>query len=136
MIPFSNRFFNFLVTGLLIVLPVFNEIFAQIQPLSRNDKALVEQYLGAYENELADENWMEASRHMNDVAFLYWEHNDYPKAIEYYELSLALNEKLNNENGLAMIHNNLGMLYADVREYEKSITYFQKNPGCSKIIRQ
>lgn len=99
---------------------------AQVQPLSRNDKAQVERLLKSYESEMAEENWMEASRHMNAVAYLYWEHNDYPRAIEHYERSLELNQKLNNENGLAMIHNNLGMLYADVRKYEESIVFFQK----------
>ena len=117
----------FRLTFCFLLVSLFGQFaFAQLQPLSRNDKAEVERYLKSYDAELANENWMEASRHMNSVAMLFWEHNDYAKAIEYYEQSLELNQNLNNENGLAMIHNNLGMLYADIREYDRSIDFFQK----------
>ncbi|WP_109829391.1 tetratricopeptide repeat protein [Reichenbachiella versicolor] len=98
---------------------------AQEHPLSKHDSALVVSYTQAYELELQNNvNFKEASRYLNEIAFIYWEHNQYEKAIEYYKESVELNEKIENENGIAMIHNNLGMLHADIMDYEKSYEYF------------
>ena len=99
---------------------------SQIQPLSRNDKAQVEKSTTQYEAAISEGLTKEASRYLNDIANLYWEHNDYKKAIEYFEQSKELNAQLGNENGLAMIHNNLGMLYSDIAEYDNALTYFEK----------
>jgi tetratricopeptide (TPR) repeat protein len=98
----------------------------QTQPLSRQDSALVDKFLQEYEDQLNRGNLKEASRFLNETAFIYWEHNKYRQAIRYYEQSAGINEKIQNENGLAMIHNNLGMLYADIGDYERSYEYFQK----------
>ncbi|MDH3651318.1 MAG: tetratricopeptide repeat protein, partial [Saprospiraceae bacterium] len=109
--------------------------FSQTQPLSRNDKAQIEKSTASYSAANDAGNWKEASRHLNDIAYLHWEHNDYRKAIEYYEESLLLNDKLNNENGLAMLHNNLGMLYSDIGEYEKSLSYFEKTLAARRAFK-
>lgn len=84
-------------------------------------------HLNDYERQLnIEKNIKEASRYLNETAFLYWEHNQYQKAIRYYEMSLKLNHKIENENGLAMLHNNLGMLNSDIGDYSKSYEYFNK----------
>ena len=108
---------------------------SQLQPLSRNDKAAVQKSIQAYESAKEINNMKEASRHLNDLAYLYWEHNDYRKAIEYYEQSMEFNKNLNNENGLAMLHNNLGMLYSDIGEYLKSLEYFKKTLAARRAYK-
>lgn len=99
---------------------------AQIQPLSRSDSGTIQSYQQKYEEEIKINRVKEASRYLNEIAFLYWNHNYYQEATNYYEQSLELNSTINNENGIAMIHNNLGMLYADLGEYEKSLGSFSK----------
>ncbi len=99
---------------------------AQIQPLSRSDSGTIQSYSDKYEEELKINRVKEASRYLNEIAFLYWNHNYYREAADYYEQSLELNSTIDNENGIAMIHNNLGMLYADLGEYEKSLESFSK----------
>ncbi|MEQ8711383.1 MAG: ATP-binding protein [Cyclobacteriaceae bacterium] len=99
---------------------------AQIQPLSRSDSGTIQSYSLKYEEELKINRVKEASRYLNEIAFLYWNHNYYQEAANYYEQSLELNSTIDNENGIAMIHNNLGMLYADLGEYEKSLESFSK----------
>ncbi len=117
--------FRYLFLILFIQFGILFPCFSQVQPLSRHDSALVVKYLKNYENELnIEKNIKEATRHLNETAFLYWEHNQYDQAIEYYEMSLELNTRIANENGQAMLHNNLGMLYSDVGNYEKSYEYF------------
>lgn len=110
-------------------------IFAQVQPLSRNDEAIIEQELKKYETNKELENWNEASRSVNEIANLYWEHNQYKKAIEYFEISLELNKKIGNENGIAMINNNLGMLNSDIGEFQKSIEYFNKTLAARRAFK-
>ncbi|MEN7550265.1 ATP-binding protein [Rapidithrix thailandica] len=106
--------------------------YTQIQPLSRSDSGKVATYLSKHHEYLSKNNYKEASRMLNDAAFIYWNHNNYNEAIQYYERSLSLNAKLENENGVAMIHNNLGMLYGDIQDYESSLKHFTKTLAARK----
>lgn len=110
-------------------------IDAQLQPLSRNDQAQVDINQANYEKALNAQNWKEASRYLNDIANIYWEHNDYQRAIDYFEKSLELNQKIDNENGEAMIHSNLGMLYSDLRKYEPALEYFNKTLAARRSFK-
>lgn len=100
--------------------------YSQVQPLSRSDSGSIQAYQQKYEEELKINRVKEASRYLNEIAFLYWNHNYYQQAADYYERSLELNSTIDNENGMAMIQNNLGMLYADLGEFEKSLNSFTK----------
>lgn len=95
-------------------------------PLSRQDNALVEKYTQRSSEWKARGDEKEASRYQNEIAMIYWNHNQYRKAITHYEKSLDLNQDLDNENGIAMIHNNLGMLYSDIGEYDTAYDYFMR----------
>lgn len=99
---------------------------AQVQSLSRNDSALVNQAEQQYRNELSRNNLKQASYYLNTIARIYWDHNQTQKAIDYYERSLELNQGLGNESGAAMIHGNLGLLYADLRQHQRSFEEWQK----------
>jgi len=109
---------------------------AQKQPLSRNDSAFVRDAELKYTEALAQNNLKSASHYLNEMAFRYWTHNDYPRAIEYYEKSLELNTGLGNENGTAMIYSNLGLLYADLKKHDKSLEYFQKTLAARRAFGQ
>ncbi|MBT8220100.1 MAG: SpoIIE family protein phosphatase [Bacteroidia bacterium] len=107
----------------------------QAQPLSRNDKAQIDKYTEDYENAKNQELWNVASDNLDAIANIYWEHLEYRKAIEFYEASLEINQRLNNENGMAGLHSNLGMLYSDIREYEKSLEYFNLTLAARRAIK-
>ncbi|MCS6833636.1 MAG: tetratricopeptide repeat protein, partial [Flammeovirgaceae bacterium] len=68
----------------------------------------------------------ESTRYLNAAASYYWEIKNYDSAIWYYNKSISFNEKIGNETGITGICNNLGMIYADMRQYEKSLAYFEK----------
>jgi len=110
----------------ILLISSLHELSAQKQPLSRSDSGTIQNYQQKYEEELGINRVKEASRYLNEIAFLYWNHNYYEEAAEYYERSLELNSTIDNENGIAMIHNNLGMLYADLGKYEESLNSFSK----------
>ncbi len=80
--------------------------------------------------ELAEKNRLagdlkEATRFLNSAAMRVWEAKNYTDAITYFNRSIELNQQLRNESGIAKINSNLGMIYSDMREYEKSLHYFQ-----------
>lgn len=103
--------------------------FCQLGHLSRSDSGRVLSYLDNYNRFLASGDNKEASRMMNEIAYIYWNHNDARTAISYYEKSLQLNGNIENENGIAMIHNNLGMLYNDIEDYNKALNHFKITLG-------
>lgn len=121
-----NKTFQRLILVATLCVTIKSSVFAQEQALSRQDSGMVLHYLSQHEEELANGDLKEASRHLNETAFIFWDHNQFQKAIDYYEQSLILNEQVGNENGLAMINNNLGMLYSDIENYEKSYHYLQQ----------
>lgn len=134
-----TRFFclrGWTASGILGLLLISNAAFSQQQPLTRQDSALVTKYLQLSAEQLDKGDYKEASRYLNETAFIYWNKNHYRSAIQYYEESLKLNDKVANENGLAMIHNNLGMLYADIEDYPTSLEYFQKTLAARRAKKE
>lgn len=92
----------------------------------------IARYLSQSELKLKEGDKKEGSRWLNEAATAHWERKEYPKALDYFKKSLKINEELGNESGMAMLHNNMGMIYADLREYETSLFNFQK---CLEIRR-
>lgn len=93
---------------------------------SQKTEAEIKIFIQSYDIKLAEGDKKEASRWLNEVANAYWERKEYLKAIDYFKKSLKLNEELGNQSGVAMIHNNLGMICSDIRDYETSLFHFQK----------
>lgn len=110
--------------------------YAQKHPLSKSDSGRILKNYKQYEFLLQQNDLRGASDALNSIAFIYWNDNQYAEAISYYEKSLGLNEKLANENGIAMIHNNLGMLYADIGRYEKSLIHFTQTLAARKANKE
>ncbi len=67
----------------------------------------------------------EATRYLNSAAMKVWEEKNFTEAIQYFNQSIELNKELNNVSGIAKINSNLGMIYFDLRDFEKSLIYFQ-----------
>ncbi|ANQ52883.2 SpoIIE family protein phosphatase (plasmid) [Flammeovirga sp. MY04] len=69
-------------------------------------------------------DYKEASRYLNESAVLYWKNYQIDQADSCFRLSMKLNEKVGNDNGIAMIHSNLGMMYADKKAYAEALSHF------------
>lgn len=124
--PFKNILSKVKNVILMFALLFFVNISsAQKQDLSRQDSALLSKYTNAYEH-FKPINDKEASRFLNYIGNIYWENNHNRKAVEYYLKSLKINKKIGNENGISMINSNLGLLYSDLSEYNKSLECFKK----------
>ncbi len=115
-----------LFTTILFLLLFLNSYSQKIYPLTRNDSALILEYDQKYKEQFEIGKIKEASNFLNLSAMLFWERNHFDEAETKFLNSLSLNKQLANENGVAMINNNLAMIYADKKEYEKSLEYFEE----------
>jgi tetratricopeptide (TPR) repeat protein len=52
---------------------------------------------------------------------------EWDKAIEYYQRSLAIREKVGDEHGMAFGYNNIAALYRDQDRLEEAIPLFEKS---------
>ncbi|MDR0713836.1 MAG: tetratricopeptide repeat protein [Bacteroidales bacterium] len=85
--------------------------------------------------ELNGTDLKEESRCYDQIAYIYWEHNRFAEAAEWYKKSIAVNRQLNNQSGIAMINSNLGLLYSDMHEYEMAVEYFRQTLAYRKMIK-
>jgi tetratricopeptide (TPR) repeat protein len=83
------------------------------------DKAL-EFFEALLEEELVDKLKGEV---LSDAGLVYKATGEWERAIEYYERSLGIMEKVGDEPGMATIFNNLGVVYRDKKEWERAIQY-------------
>lgn len=113
-----------LLIGMLFLAPLV--LCAQSQGMLYNGKPItIQQCLELADRKQQEGDIREATRYLNQAAAIHWEKKEYAPAIQYFEQSIRLNETIGNDNGIAMISNNLGMLYADLQQYEKSLGYFE-----------
>jgi signal transduction histidine kinase len=109
-----------------LILPLIG-CLAQTEQLTRPNTALtIEECLAQAQKKEAEGDLKEASRFINIAATIYWEKKENEQAIALFHRSLELNEKIDNFHGIAGIYSNLGMLYADVQNYSKSLECFEK----------
>ena len=111
--------------------------YAQLQvvPLTRSDSARVEEWKKQAALQQQNGDLREESRYYDLIAFLYWEHNLAQDAITWYKKSLEINRKLENLAGMAMINSNLGMLYADLKQYDKALEQFNQTLNYRQMIK-
>ncbi|MEA3451534.1 MAG: tetratricopeptide repeat protein, partial [Bacteroidota bacterium] len=119
---------------LFITLNLFSHVlFSQaIIPLSRTDSAAIKENDVIYEEYINKGDKKEACRRLDLNAVIYWKHNYYNQAVDYYTKSLRLNEQLGNQNGIAGINSNLALIYADNGDYQKAYDFFEKTLAVRK----
>jgi serine phosphatase RsbU (regulator of sigma subunit) len=96
--------------------------------IAKNDE-LIEKYT-------KDGNLSEASKYLSQSAYLLQTHNLNNEAASYYTRVLEINQKLNNQKGVQVTSNTLGMIFIDLEQYEKAIQFLQKALNLSKQYRQ
>jgi tetratricopeptide (TPR) repeat protein len=64
---------------------------------------------------------------LNEAGLVYKDKGEWDKAIDYYQRSLAIDEKVGDEHGMSAIFNNLGSVYQDKGEWDKALEYYQRS---------
>ncbi|MEA2043173.1 MAG: SpoIIE family protein phosphatase [Bacteroidota bacterium] len=111
-----------------IVVFLFGSIdtVAQKQALARQDSVRIHVYEQEMQAFLDSDKKMLATRAMNHIAKIYWDHSHNREAIDYFERSMKINEQIGNEHGISELNINLAMLYTDLGDNNKSLSHFQK----------
>ena len=86
-------------------------------------KPTLADYLKLFEQNKQQGDIKEATRFLNEAATMVWEEKNYPDAIKYFNQSIELNTTIANEAGISKIQANLGMIYADMAQYEQSLDW-------------
>jgi len=101
----------------------FNNLYGQMQDLA---SLTIEQCLKYAEEKRQAGDIREATFFLNAAAEKYWDKKDYSNAIKYYHQSVELNKTIPNWNGIAGINSNLGLIYYDLDDFEKSYEYLKQ----------
>lgn len=95
--------------------------------------------LDSYEEQIAkfknEGNKSLELEYSNKAAFLCWNNQVFDQAIKHFENVLDLNKSLNNNNGILMATNYLGMIYSETEKYTKAIEYFKSSISISKSLK-
>lgn len=62
----------------------------------------------------------------NNIANIYKDLNDLPKALEYYKKSLKEKEDLNAEDRIAVSLSNIAIIYKGMKKYKKALNYYER----------
>ncbi|OFY82188.1 MAG: hypothetical protein A3F72_08220 [Bacteroidetes bacterium RIFCSPLOWO2_12_FULL_35_15] len=73
------------------------------------------------------------AKSFNNIGMVYDAQRNFPKALEYYEQALKIQEELGDRNGVASDLNNIGNVYHSEKNYSKAITYFLR---CLKMMQE
>ncbi len=104
--------------------------------LNHSDSSTIILNDSLYKVYLSSGDYREASRHLDQVALLYWKHNYFDQAIEYFKRSISINEKIQNYDGIAKINTNLALIYFDKGAYDSAYTYFDKTLSVRRALNQ
>ena len=63
----------------------------------------------------------------NDLGSVYKAKGEWDRAIDFYERSLAIKEKVGDEHGMAPTLNNLGSVYKAKGEWDRAIDFYQRS---------
>lgn len=86
-----------------------------------------EQYLLSEITKLKFENnFSQAAALFNKLVFNYWENEQYQKALQSFEQSVALNKETGNNIAIKTIYCNMGMIYSDLGHVEISLVFLEK----------
>ncbi|MBN2613404.1 MAG: SpoIIE family protein phosphatase [Bacteroidales bacterium] len=106
-------------------------VIAQLSPalqkeISTNDEQA--------EKHISEGNLAEAAKLYNHSAYILRNHHQHETAAGYYLKILDLNKQLNNQRGLLITYNNLGMTYLDAEQYGKALPQLEKGLELSRKI--
>lgn len=102
-------------------------VYANLLGRKRDLAAAVSYYKKAYTLNTKNGKWEQCSRDLHDLGYLYdKELNDPAKAIASYTRAVALAQQVNDNNQLAALHNNIGLVYWRQGNFRRALHYYQK----------
>ncbi len=106
----------------------------QIQQLANDDHKNINKFIEIAETAIAQGTPEVAATNYNKIAFIYWKHDYYRDAIDYFLKSASIYQKIEDLKNLKSIYTNIGVLYTDLQEIELSEEYFRKSVELARNI--
>ena len=69
------------------------------------------------------------AKNLQETAIKLHKKGEWDKALEFYEKSLKIYQKLGDKQGISSSYNNLGLLYKDKGEWDKALEFYEKSRG-------
>lgn len=123
---FGLKSFSFAIL-LVLCFHIQAQIPATLQKEIKENDALADKFLN-------EGNLSEAAKYLNQSAYAFRNNQLNDEAAKYYERIADINRQLNNQRGLLMTYNNLGMVYLDLENYDKAIVNLERSVELSKKI--
>lgn len=98
--------------------------YEQFKPADKNK---IKNYILNINKYQKSTSYKVVSKNANLAAKILWSYKDYTNAIKYFDISIEANKNLKNDNAIAGILNYKGMVYADAKQYKKSIECFNQS---------
>jgi predicted ATPase len=81
-----------------------------------------------------DEGCKEEALAINNIGNVLWFSGEYDKALEHYEKSLRIREKIGDKKGIAISLHNIGMMHYWRENYKRAIEYVKKSIEINEIM--
>ncbi len=104
-----------------------NKSYAQeISVLPSQKQNEVDRYKELVSRYKQADNAQQAAFYLNKIAFIYWENGNIKEAINYFQETVPLNEKVRNYNDIKAVYSNIALIYADIDRLDLTLDYFYK----------
>jgi len=119
------------ITVINIIFALYSlQLAAQTNPTEIRSK--IREYDLKAEEYLEENNLNEAAKYLSKSAFLLQNNYHYEEAISYFKRVLDINDRLNNQKGLMVVYNNIGMIYSDLEQYSSALPYLENGLKLSR----
>lgn len=72
---------------------------------------------------------------LSNKAMIMQSFGKYTEAIQLYHAALAIFEKLDNQQMIANVNNNIGLTYEDLRQHQKALEYYLRSLGIRRKLK-
>ncbi len=119
---------------IICIIAILHSIQLTAQNLASDIDLKIKEYDSRAGECIEEGKLTEAARYYSKSAFLLQNNYRFEEAIDYFKQVLSINEKLNNQNGLMIVNNNIGMIYSDLEQYNNAIPYLEKGLQLSRRL--
>jgi len=114
----------FLLISLLINENVFSQ---QVESIPSEIKKTIDELLQKGIESEKSNDYNQAAFYYHQAGNACWSSGFPMHAIEYLVKALSYTERLNNQNGLAVLETKLGLIYSEIKDYKNSLDHFLKS---------
>ena len=103
----------------------YNGIGIVYSAMNERDEA-IKAHGNALRIETGKKNYTGMAMNQSNIGVILLDQGDYTRAMEYFELSLASNQRINSVIGIGLCNFNIGTVYSRQGDYEKALAQYLK----------